>query len=103
MTIGTVNYPAPVMVDGYMCKNCTDVDRAKAHIDPQHPNAGPYGVNANADPTLAGKQFNATTGAVTFGGSLGSASNSGSSSSSPTASSSPTPSSPRGGQVDLSV
>jgi hypothetical protein len=94
----SVNYPAPVMVNGYPCKNCTDVDRAKAHIDPQHPNAGPYGVNAKADPSLAGKV--AATGStgknsVTFGGSLGglsAAPSSGASSSSTL-----------GSQIDLSV
>jgi hypothetical protein len=97
MAVGSVNYPQPVMVNGYPCKNCTDVDLAKAHIDPQHPSAGPYGVNAKADPSLAGKRLDAATGAVTFGGSLGNnADNSGSSSAAP-------PSSPRGSQVDVSV
>ncbi len=35
-------------VNGYSCKNCTDVDYAKKHIDPAHPKEGPYGVNATA-------------------------------------------------------
>ncbi len=96
MAIGSVNYPQPVMVNGYPCKNCTDVDLAKAHIDPQHPNAGPYGVNAKADPSLAGKKLDVSTGAVTFGGALGSANNSG-------LSSVTLPSTPRGSQVDFSV
>jgi hypothetical protein len=97
MAVGSVNYPQPVMINGYPCKNCTDVDLAKAHIDPQHPSAGPYGVNAKADPSLAGKKLDASTGAVTFGGSLGSnADNSGSSPA-------PAPSSRRGSQMDLSV
>ena len=60
MAIASVNYPMPVMVNGFPCKNCTDVDFAKAHIDPQHPSAGPFGVNAKADPSLAGKKFDAT-------------------------------------------
>ena len=42
----TVNYPNPVTVNGYSCKNCTDVDYAKKNIDPAHPKDGPYGVNA---------------------------------------------------------
>jgi hypothetical protein len=40
------NYASPVSVNGYSCKNCTDVDLAKKHIDPAHPKDGPYGVNA---------------------------------------------------------
>ena len=98
MAIGSVNYPQPVMVNGFPCKNCTEVDLAKAHIDPQHPNAGPYGTNAKADPSLAGKQLNGTTGAASFGGALSGADGSGSPSSSATP-----PTSPRGSHVDLSV
>ena len=44
------NYAIPVQVNGFTCKNCTDVDYAKRHIDPQHPQSGPYGVNAAVDP-----------------------------------------------------
>lgn len=36
MNIGT-DYSTPVTVDGFSCKNCTDVDYAKKHIDPAHP------------------------------------------------------------------
>ena len=96
MAIGSVNYPQPVMINGFPCKNCTEVDLAKAHIDPQHPSAGPYGINAKADPSLAGKHLDGTTGAVTFGGALGNADKTGSSSST-------APSSLRGNRVDLSV
>jgi hypothetical protein len=39
------NYPSPVTVNGYSCRNCTDVDYAKKHIDPAHPKAGPFGMN----------------------------------------------------------
>jgi hypothetical protein len=42
------------MINGYQCKNCTDVDYAKKHIDPAHPKDGPYGVNAQ-DAGRAGK------------------------------------------------
>ena len=58
------NYPTPVQVNGFSCKNCTDVDYAKKHIDPAHPKAGPYGVNAASDPSLANKP------AVSLGGAL---------------------------------
>jgi hypothetical protein len=62
--IGSINYPTPILVNGYSCKNCTDVDLAKKHIDPDHPKAGPFGINAQNDPTLKGQP------GVTFGGSL---------------------------------
>lgn len=46
----TVNYSSPVMVNGFACKNCTDVDNARKHIDPQNPKNGPYGLNAKDQP-----------------------------------------------------
>jgi hypothetical protein len=46
MAVST-DYPAPVTVNGYSCRNCTDVDRAKKNIDPAHPEGGPFGVNAS--------------------------------------------------------
>jgi len=46
------DYPHPVTVNGYSCRNCTDVDYARKHIDPAHPKSGPYGVNAKTDPTV---------------------------------------------------
>ena len=61
--MATVNYPTPVIVNGFSCKNCTDVDNAKRHIDPQHPKDGPYGINAAAGPGDRGP-------AVSFGGAL---------------------------------
>jgi hypothetical protein len=51
MAIST-DYPTPVMVNGFRCKNCTDVDYAKKHIDPAHPKSGPYGIDAKDDPTV---------------------------------------------------
>jgi hypothetical protein len=65
----TVNYPTPVMVNGYSCKNCTDVDYAKKNIDPAHPADGPFGVDAKDGPSAKGAQANASP-AVTFGGAL---------------------------------
>ena len=50
MSIGS-DYPQPVNVNGFTCKNCTDVDYAKKHIDPAHPKSGPYNVNAADDPS----------------------------------------------------
>jgi hypothetical protein len=63
MTIGA-NYPIPVHVNGYLCKNCTDVDLAKKNIDPAHPRSGPYGIDAKDDPTVN------KTATVIFGGAL---------------------------------
>jgi len=51
MAIGSTNYPQPVLVNGFVCRNCTDVDYAKKHIDPAHPRSGPYGIDAATDPT----------------------------------------------------
>ena len=65
MTVAT-NYSAPVTVNGFSCKNCTDVDYAKKHIDPAHPRSGPYGINAKDDPTAKP----APSSSVVFGGSL---------------------------------
>jgi hypothetical protein len=63
MAIGSTNYPHPIQVNGFTCRNCTDVDRAKKHIDPAHPRSGPYGIDAATDPTNP-KSF------LQFGGSL---------------------------------
>ena len=40
------DYARPVTVNGFSCKNCTEVAEATKHIDPAHPKDGPYGVNA---------------------------------------------------------
>jgi hypothetical protein len=61
------DYPQPVQVNGFTCRNCTDVDYAKKHIDPAHPKSGPYDVNAATDPSRR-------TEALTFGGALDGAS-----------------------------
>lgn len=34
------------IVNGYVCKNCTDVEYAKKGVDPAHPKDGPDGVRA---------------------------------------------------------
>ncbi|MEJ2456678.1 MAG: hypothetical protein P8Y58_00445, partial [Novosphingobium sp.] len=53
MAIST-NYSTPVTVNGFTCRNCSEVDQAKKFIDPAHPAAGPFGVN---DPRKAEKDF----------------------------------------------
>lgn len=53
------------IVNGFMCKNCTDVDYAKKHIDPAHPKDGPYGVNNLEKQAEARREK-----AVKFGGAL---------------------------------
>lgn len=58
------DYATPVYVNGFQCKNCTDVDNAKKNIDPAHPKAGPFGIDAAQDP---GANQDA---AVKFGGQL---------------------------------
>lgn len=50
MAIST-DYPHPVTVNGFSCRNCTDVDYAKRHIDPAHPHSGPYNIDAKTDPS----------------------------------------------------
>ena len=65
MTIGS-NYPTPVNVNGFLCRNCTDVDYAKKHTDPAHPKSGPYGIDAEDDPTVK----KAPASIILFGGGL---------------------------------
>jgi hypothetical protein len=58
-------------VNGFLCKNCTDVAYAKKHIDPAHPKSGPYGIDAKDDPTVKPSvNQSAASTAVTFGGNL---------------------------------
>ncbi|KHA62643.1 hypothetical protein [Sphingomonas sp. Ant20] len=51
MAVGSVNYASPVQVNGYACKNCSDVDLAAKNIDPAHPRSGPLNRDAVQDPT----------------------------------------------------
>lgn len=59
----TINgdYSAPVVVNGFPCANCADVENAKKHIDPAHPDDGPYGIDARESGRAP---------SVTFGGAL---------------------------------
>ena len=63
----SANYASPITVNGFVCKNCTDVDFAKKHIDPAHPKDGPYGVDAKDKVKPAGDPRSPT---ITFGGQL---------------------------------
>ena len=68
------------LVNGYQCSNCTDIDNAKKHIDPAHPQDGPYGIKAPRDSGRdrpgdialkpADATGNANQPAVIYGGSL---------------------------------
>lgn len=69
MSIG-MDYPHPVNVNGFSCKNCTDVDYAKKHIDPAHPKSGPYNVNAATDPTNKAAGARQSDAFIRFGGQL---------------------------------
>jgi hypothetical protein len=57
------DYSTPVQVNGFSCRNCTDVDYAKKNIDPAHPKDGPFGVNAPPERAEAVKFGGALSGA----------------------------------------
>ncbi|HEX5378667.1 MAG TPA: hypothetical protein VFW47_08830 [Phenylobacterium sp.] len=56
---------ATEIINGFPCKNCTDVDYAKKYIDPAHPKDGPFGLNNPEKLAQSQRQQ-----AVTFGGVL---------------------------------
>jgi hypothetical protein len=51
MAIQSTAYATPVQVNGYACRDCTDVGLAKKNIDPQHPKSGPGNADAVSDPS----------------------------------------------------
>ncbi|MBU1305498.1 MAG: hypothetical protein KKF33_08260 [Alphaproteobacteria bacterium] len=56
------DYPRPINVNGYTCRNCDDVSKAKRFIDPtQSPLEASAAANDGKD---------STDSAVSFGGSL---------------------------------
>jgi len=57
------------LVNGYRCKDCTDVAYAKKNIDPAHPKDGPFGIDRpdNAQAPKPGDSFGQ---AVKFDGTL---------------------------------
>ena len=50
------------VVNGYPCKNCTDVEYAKKGIDPAHPKDGPNGAYAADKAKAADKADKANRG-----------------------------------------
>lgn len=52
------DYSSPVTVNGYSCRNCSEVDRAKRNIDPANPSAGPFGINDHSKAGKAGATKN---------------------------------------------
>lgn len=56
----SANYPSPVTVNGYSCRNCAEVDIARKHIDPASGKAGPKGpASATSQKPDAGEQVKA--------------------------------------------
>ncbi len=51
MAIQGTTYAAPVQVNGYTCRDCTDVGLAQKNIDPRHPKSGPDNADAVSDPS----------------------------------------------------
>jgi len=51
MAIQVTPYATPVLVNGSLCRDCTDVGGAKKTIDPQHPKSGPGNADALNDPS----------------------------------------------------
>jgi len=51
------DYSSPVTVNGFSCRNCSDVDRAKRNIDPANPSAGPFGINDHSKAGAAKNHF----------------------------------------------
>lgn len=52
------DYSSPVTVNGFSCRNCSDVDRAKRNIDPANPSAGPFGINDHSKTGRSGAATN---------------------------------------------
>ena len=50
----SVTYPSPVYVNGFSCRNCSEVALAEKFIDPANPQSGPFGIN---DPRKAEKTY----------------------------------------------
>jgi hypothetical protein len=66
------DYPSPVNVNGFSCRNCAEVDQAKKFIDPKHPKDGPFGINAKDQKPGAAKDASHRnpSPSVVFGGQL---------------------------------
>ena len=53
------DYSSPVTVNGFSCRNCAEVDKAKRHIDPANPAGGPFGLNNHSKTAPAKNHFSA--------------------------------------------
>ena len=42
------DYPTPILVNGYSCRNCADVSKARKNIDPAEAS---FGSTAETDPS----------------------------------------------------
>lgn len=65
------NYPSPVVVNGFLCWNCTDVDHAHEHVDPAHPGDGPFGLDATGAGSSSRKTAVQLAGALSASGDPG--------------------------------
>lgn len=53
----SADYPSPINVNGFSCRNCTDVAFAEKNIDPAHPERGPFDINADKKAAKAEQQL----------------------------------------------
>lgn len=53
----SADYPSPINVNGFSCRNCTDVGYAEKNIDPAHPERGPFDINADKKAAKAEQQL----------------------------------------------
>ena len=52
------DYSSPVRVNGFSCRNCSEVDQAKRNIDPANPAGGPFGINDHGKSSKSGAARN---------------------------------------------
>ncbi|MEH2513170.1 hypothetical protein V1291_004524 [Nitrobacteraceae bacterium AZCC 1564] len=64
------DYSSPVIVNGFNCMNCTDVDYASKFIDPAHPHDGPAKPASELRSDLEQKKVTFDAQAVILGGTL---------------------------------
>jgi hypothetical protein len=64
------DYSSPVIVNGFSCMNCTDVDHANKFVDPAHPQDGPAKPAAEQQSDQDQTKVTFDAQAVVFGGTL---------------------------------
>lgn len=64
------NYSSPVIVNGFSCLNCTDVDNAHKFINPAHPHDGPAKPASEQHSDQDQNKVTFDTHAVILGGTL---------------------------------